>query len=182
MARNSSACNPGAGKDSEVSSWRDLHTSHQGDKYYFGADELFTRHPEVIQRLCISDRLIWGALSSIMFHHEIKACAGLRLCHSPEQFLGHRWTEAIRHPNFFGHCWMDLSGVLDKQRMASGEWTFTPAVCREGLFCLHCTAKEAGSLKPSSENCLSLIFWMPLRCHDSLWYGYQVARLCPSFL
>ena len=34
-----------------------LATSHswhpvRGDKYYYGVDELFTRHPEVIQRLC----------------------------------------------------------------------------------------------------------------------------------
>ncbi|CAK9111429.1 Pentatricopeptide repeat-containing protein, partial [Durusdinium trenchii] len=38
------------------------------DKYYFGADELFARHPEVIQRLCISaPKLLWTLLDGLVW-------------------------------------------------------------------------------------------------------------------
>lgn len=38
------------------------------DKYYFGADELFTRHPEVIQRLCTSaPKLLWSLLDGLVW-------------------------------------------------------------------------------------------------------------------
>ncbi|CAL1168617.1 unnamed protein product [Cladocopium goreaui] len=38
------------------------------DKYYYGVDELFTRHPEVIQRLCNSaPNLLWTLLDGLVW-------------------------------------------------------------------------------------------------------------------
>ena len=53
----------------EVVSTRSLFADNlQGDVYYYGCDNLFTRHPEVIKRICVSapsllptllDGLVW---------------------------------------------------------------------------------------------------------------------------